>query len=78
MKEDLDNVVDLATRRTSDRIGADVVHTVVCLGLQRELYELRIDHLKRSNRALLFLALSAYVLGMYCGFIVASNLIYAP
>ena len=78
MKEDIDNVVDLATRRTSDRSSADVVHTVVCLGLQRELYELRIDHLKQTNRALLFLTLSAYIVGMYCGFIVASNLIYAP
>ena len=78
MKEDIDNVVDLATRRTGDRSSADVVHTVVCLGLQRELYELRIDHLKRTNHALLLLTLTAYILGMYCGFIVASNLIYAP
>ena len=77
MKEDIDNVVDLATRRTVDRSSADVVHTVVCLGLQRELYELRIDHLKQTNRALLFLTLTAYIIGMYCGFIVASNLIYA-
>ena len=78
MSDDLDNVVDLASRRSEGRGSADVVHTIVCLGLQRELYEMQIDHLKRTNRALLLLTVTAYILGMYCGFIVARNLVCSP
>jgi len=74
MREDLDNVVDLATHRTAGT-SADVVHTLVCMGLQREIYEHQIDHLKKTNRSLVVISITAYVLGLYCGFHVARSLL---
>lgn len=78
MKDDHDNVIDLATRRQGEEMSAAVVHTVVCLGIQRELYDLKIESLKRVNRALVLTAITAYVLGMYCGFIVALERLCGP
>jgi hypothetical protein len=72
MSDDLDNVIDLDSRRRDDTSSAAAIaHTVVCLGIQRELYELKITSLKQTNRALVLVAVTAYILGMYCGFIVA-------
>jgi hypothetical protein len=73
MSDDLDNVIDLATRR-EDGKKHDVIHTLVCLGLQREIYEHRITSLKNTNRALLIITITAYILGMYSGYYVASSL----
>ena len=73
MSDDLDNVIDLAARR-QDGQKQDVIHTLVCLGLQREIYEHRISSLKNTNRALLIITVTAYILGMYSGFYVASSL----
>jgi hypothetical protein len=74
MRDDLDNVVDLATHRKSD-MRSDVVHTLVCMGLQREIYEHQIDRLKSTNRSLVAISITAYVLGMYCGFHIARSLL---
>jgi hypothetical protein len=57
---------------------AEIVHTAVCLGLQRSIFEMQIAQLKRTNHALLLLTLTAYILGMYCGFIAALNRIDGP
>jgi hypothetical protein len=78
VRDDLDNVVDLATRRSPSDSGAAVVHTIVCLALQREIYESKISHLKRMNRALILISLTAYILGMYLGCATALHLFDAP
>lgn len=75
---DHDNVVDFASHSQRAETSAAVVHTAVCLGMQRELYEFKIESLRRVNRALIVTAMTAYVLGIYCGFIIALERIYGP
>jgi hypothetical protein len=44
------------------------------MGLQREVYEMQLERLKSTNRALVILTVTAYVLGMYLGYFVASSM----
>jgi hypothetical protein len=54
--------------------AAAVAHTVICMGLQREVYELQIERLKSTNRAMVIVSITAYILGMYAGYFVATSL----
>ena len=69
-----DNTIERAERLDPAAESSSVVHTIICMGLQREVYEMQLERLKSTNRALVILTVTAYILGMYAGYFVATSL----
>jgi len=70
----MDDTIERAESLDPSAEAASVVHTIICMGLQREVYEMQLERLKSTNRAMVILTITAYVLGMYVGYFVASSL----
>ena len=70
----MDDTIERAESLDPSAEAASVVHTIICMGLQREVYEMQLERLKSTNRAMVILTITAYVLGMYVGYFVALSL----
>ena len=69
-----DDTIERAESVDPSASTSAVVHTIICMGLQREVYEMQLERLKSTNRAMVILVVTAYILGMYAGYFVASSL----
>jgi len=70
----MDDTIERAESLDPSAEAASVVHTIICMGLQREVYEMQLERLKSTNRAMVIVTITAYGRGMYVGYFVASSL----